>query len=119
MYRPLPWFALIPLISVAPVAPANDFPTLTRVEYVLGCMARHGGQTYDNLYACSCVLDRVAAALSHDDFAEAQVYAQLRSTAGERGSMFRDPPQAKVLRNQLEQATAAAEQQCFIKKGNS
>jgi YVTN family beta-propeller protein len=72
------------------VARANDFPTQARVEFVLGCMSEQGGQSYDTLYKCVCLVDAIAAEMSHDEFVQAQVFSQLRSTAGERGGVFRD-----------------------------
>ncbi|HEX7082437.1 MAG TPA: hypothetical protein VF329_15620 [Gammaproteobacteria bacterium] len=98
---------------------ANDFPTQARVEFVLGCMNEQGGQSYDTLYPCVCLIDRIAAAMSYEEFAEAQVFAQLRSTAGERGGVFRDPEQAQVLTEKLEAATEQGEAACFVGEGES
>ena len=47
----------------APVEPtplANDYPTRDRVEYVLNCVAQHGGLTYITQYACGCKIDKIA-----------------------------------------------------------
>jgi hypothetical protein len=95
---------------------ANDFPTQARVEFVLGCMSEQGGQSYDTLYKCVCLIDAIAAELSHDEFAEAQVFSQLRSTAGERGGVFRDPDQARSLIAKLDTAIEHGKAQCFIRK---
>jgi hypothetical protein len=46
------------------------------VEFVLGCMHEKGGQSYDTLYPCVCLIDRIAAAMSYAEFAQAQVFAQ-------------------------------------------
>jgi hypothetical protein len=94
---------------------ANDFPTQARVEFVLGCMNEQGGQSYDTLYKCVCLVDAIAAVLSHDEFVEAQVFSQLRSTAGERGGVFRDPDQASSLIAKLEAAIERGKAQCFIR----
>jgi len=98
------------------VALANDFPTQARVEFVLGCMNEQGGQSYDTLYKCVCLVDAIAAAMSHDEFVEAQVFSQLRSTAGERGGVFRDPDQARSLIEKLEAAIERGKAQCFVRK---
>ena len=79
------------LLAVPAIAAANDFPTQARVEFVLGCMNEQGGQSYDTLYKCVCLVDAIAAEMTHEEFAQAQVFSQLRSTAGERGGVFRDP----------------------------
>ena len=65
------------------LAHANDFPTQARVEYVLGCMDSHGGQKYENLYSCICVIDKIAENIAYDEYVEGEVFAQLRSTPGE------------------------------------
>jgi hypothetical protein len=104
------------MLVVPAIAAANDFPTQARVEFVLGCMNEQGGQTYDSLYKCVCLVDAIAAEMSHDEFAQAQVFSQLRSTAGERGGVFRDPDQARALVGKLEAAVERGKASCFIRK---
>jgi hypothetical protein len=53
---------------------ANDYPTSARVEYVQDCIGRHGGKLED-LYKCSCVIDRLAQKLTYDEFVEASTFA--------------------------------------------
>jgi hypothetical protein len=96
------------------VGAANDFPTQARVEFVLGCMNEQGGQSYDNLYRCVCVVDAIAAEMSHEEFAQAQVFSQLKSTAGERGGVFRDPDQAQSLVAKLAAVVERAKAQCVV-----
>ena len=115
MPKALP-IALLPLLLLPRVGAANDFPTQARVEFVLGCMNEQGGQSYDNLYKCVCVVDAIAAEMSHEEFAQAQVFSQLRSTAGERGGVFRDPDQARTLVDKLAAVTERAKTGCFIPK---
>jgi hypothetical protein len=98
-------------------ASANDFPTQARVEFVLGCMQQAGGQSYDTLYPCVCLIDRIAAAMTYAEFSEAQVFAQLRSTPGERGGVFRDPERATTLPEKLAAATAQGRAACFVADG--
>jgi hypothetical protein len=97
----------------APVR-ANDFPTQARVEYVLRCMDANGGQSYDTLYTCVCSIDRIAESFSYEDFSEAETFALLRSTAGERGGVFRDPDRARALQKKYQEVVAAAEQTCHV-----
>jgi len=101
---------LLPSLSVA-----NDFPTQARVEFVLGCMQAQGGQSYDTLYPCVCLIDMIAAEMSYAEFAEAQVFSQLRSTPGERGGVFRDPEQAQSLTAKLAAAIERGEAACFVR----
>lgn len=93
---------------------ANDFPTQARVEFVLSCMSERGGQSYDTLYPCVCIIDSIAEQMTYAEFAEAQVFRQLRSTAGERGGLFRDPEQAETLTEKLETAITQAESRCVV-----
>jgi hypothetical protein len=95
---------------------ANDFPTQARVEFVLGCMRDMGGQSYDTLYPCVCLIDRIADAMSFTEFAEASVYVQLRTTPGERGGVFRDPEQAASLSQKLEAAIESGQAACFVRR---
>lgn len=109
----------VALVSMLPgLCWANDFPTQARVEFVLGCMSEYGGQSYDTLYPCVCLVDRIAASMSYAEFAEARVFAQLRSIPGERGAEFRDPEQAHVLTAKLEAAVANGRAACFVRAAN-
>ncbi len=93
---------------------ANDFPTQARVEYVLRCMESHGGEKYENLYSCICVIDKIADTIAYDEYTEAEVFTQLRSTPGERGGVFRDPDRASLLVKKLKDAIGVAEKSCFV-----
>ncbi len=97
----------------AKVQEINDFPTLARVEYVMQCMQQHGGQNYDNLYHCACSMDKLAAKIKYEDYAQAQTFNYLFSMAGERGGEFRDPPQSEQLRERLKEAQTFAQDACF------
>ena len=101
----------------AQAAPSNDFPTLTRVEYVLSCMQEKGGKNYDNLYHCVCAVDHIASKMPHEEFLQAQTFETNKNLAGERGGVFRDPPQSKVLRDKLKAVTDEATAACFPNGG--
>jgi hypothetical protein len=112
------------VLAVSVMAPgmgveANDFPTLDRVDQVLTCMRGHGGQTLDNLYACSCAVDVVAAALSYDDFVEATTFKAFKSMPGERGGLFRESARGRKLVERLEEAEERAARSCFVGVGRS
>lgn len=100
---------VLPCASANPTA--NDFPTLARVEYVLRCMDYHGRQVYENMYSCVCSIDRIATEFSYDEFVKAEVLAQLRTTPGERGALFREGGQELVAK--YLEVTEAAEESCF------
>jgi hypothetical protein len=102
-------------VEAAPAVRINDFPTRDRVEYVLNCVAKHGGLTYITQYACGCKIDKIAEKMTFAEYESANTFTYLRSTPGEAGGVFRDPKQSKDLRKLLKEADAEAERQCFVK----
>ena len=94
----------------------NDYPTRDRVEYVLNCVAQHGGLTYINQYACGCKIDKIAEKLTFSEFESAKTFTYLsKGQTGDAGAVFRDPAQSKDLRTRLKEAEASAEKSCFVK----
>jgi hypothetical protein len=84
-------FVAVPLHAAAP---ANDYPTVARVEYVQECINRTGGHQ-GAMYQCACAIDRIAEKLTYDEFVEAQTFARYSTLPGEAGGIFRDPDDAK------------------------
>ena len=74
--------------AAAADSPVHDYPTVARVEFVQECIVGHGGKL-ENLYQCSCAIDRIANTFSYDDFVEASTYAKYSSLAGEGGAQKR------------------------------
>ncbi len=105
--------------AAAPVDVAtivNDYPTRDRVEYVLNCVAQHGGLTYITQYACGCKIDKIAEKLTFSEFESAKTFTYLsKGQTGDAGAVFRDPAQSKDLRKRLKDAEASAEKSCFVK----
>ncbi len=103
-------------ICVVPTAFAqtqtNDFPTQARVEYVIGCMNKLGGQNYNALYRCVCGIDAMATQFSYEEYTEAATFFMLRRTPGERGGVFRDPPRAQELIKKFKKVNSHAEATC-------
>jgi hypothetical protein len=93
----------------------NDYPTRDRVDYVLNCVAKHGGLNYINQYACGCKIDKIAEKLSFKEYESAQTFSYLKKTPGEKGAAFRDPEHGNDLRKRLKEAEQFAETQCFVK----
>lgn len=94
--------------------PPNDYPTATRADYVLGCMAANGN-TRAALLQCSCAIDAIAGLLPYADYerAETALALQLGGGVGGRVALFRDPPEIKAVIERLRQAQAEADLQCF------
>jgi hypothetical protein len=105
---------IIALMVAAPLARANDFPTATRVEFVLECMRDHKGGSFELLNKCSCVIDRLAEQYKLDDFVEAQTMAKAVTIAGERGSALRDNDEAQQAARQYRAKQKEAANACFL-----
>jgi hypothetical protein len=93
----------------------NQYPTRDRVDYVLNCVAKHGGLNYVNQYACGCKIDKIAEKLTFKDYEEAVTFGFMGKIAGEAGSAFRDPAEAKSLKKRIKEVEEGAESSCFVK----
>src|SRR6516225_8368670 len=99
--------------AAAPDAAENDYPTATRADYVIACMAANGN-TREALLKCSCAIDTIAALMpySHYEQAETALSLQAGGGVGGRVGLFRDPPQIKAVIEELRRAQAEANLQC-------
>jgi hypothetical protein len=95
--------------------PVHDYPTVARVEFVQECIGSHGGRL-ENLYQCSCAIDRIANALSYDEFVEASTYAKYSSLGGEGGGIFRDSDKARQLAKRYREVEAEAYRSCGLSR---
>ena len=108
-------FAALSSFSYGGSAVTNDFPTQARVEFVFGCMGELGGQSYNTLYPCVCVIDRIASRMSYRDYTAAETLSFLYSTPGEKGGIFRDAaPQSRKRIKNLQAVRREAEAACFV-----
>lgn len=105
--------ALLLVLLLPAAAGAHDYPTSGRVEYVLECMQKHDGK-YEYLYKCACVVDRIAAALPYDDYVEMSTALRNQTMAGERGAVFRDPPNVKAAAGKYKAIEAEAGKACLV-----
>ena len=104
---------LLSLLLAAPAAQANDFPTSSRVEYVLECMQKHESKG-EYLYKCSCVIDHIAKAMTHDEYLAMSTSLRNQTMAGERGAVFRDPPPIKEMAGKYKTIQANANKVCYV-----
>ena len=102
-----------PVAVVAQDAGAKGYPTVDRVEYVLECMQRNGGKQ-EFLYKCACVIDQIAEKFRYEDFVEAATAARFQGLAGERGGLFRDPPQTRDTAKRYTQVQSDAMKRCGV-----
>jgi hypothetical protein len=106
---------LRPQFAAAETTPprVNDYPTATRADYVIGCMAANGN-TRLALLKCSCAIDTIAGLMPYTDYekAETALSLQLGGGVGGRVGLFRDPPQIRAVIEELRRAQAEANLQC-------
>ena len=94
-------------------ASAHDYPTAGRVEFVLECMQRNAGKQ-EFVYKCACVIDEIAQKYSYDDFVEAATAARYQTLGGERGGLFRDPPETREQAKRYMQVQGEAMKRCNV-----
>ncbi|MEM7469270.1 MAG: hypothetical protein AAF387_20630 [Pseudomonadota bacterium] len=117
MHKPLKFVLVASLLGfVTQTSFANDYPTLERVDHVLTCMRLAGGQSVDNLYACSCEIDVISQHVAFDDFTEARTYEIYKRMPGEKGGIFRESARADEIVAKLTEARDDAKKRCFIGK---
>lgn len=105
-----------PVEQAEPAPFVSDYPTRDRVDYVLNCVAQHGGLTYISQYACGCKIDKIAEKLSFAEYEAAKTFTYLtKGQTGDAASAMRDPAQSKDLRKRLKDAEQFAEKSCFVK----
>src|SRR5262245_442484 len=95
------------------LAAPNDYPTSGRVEFVLECMQRNAGKQ-EFIYKCACVTDQIAQKYSYDDYGEASTAARFQSLGGERGGLFRDPPETRDVAKRYMQVQGEAMKRCDV-----
>ena len=101
-------------LAAGPVrAEGSDYPTSTRADYVIGCMAANGN-TREALLKCSCAIDTIASLMPYPDYEQAETALGLQAGGGVGGrvGLFRDPPQIKAVIEELRKAQAEANLQC-------
>lgn len=107
--------ALITLAQSAIAAPANQYPTVDRIEYVHACQRDHSDRpAQEMLYKCSCVIDTIADQLNYDDYVESSTAYYASSIAGERGQVIRTEVHTKHLADMFKSIQAAARKSCFV-----
>ena len=114
-----PMLALSVVLTIAPSmqgaaeqAPANDYPTVVRADYVFACM-QVNGQTRDALERCSCSIDAIATLLPFDRYEEAETIMRVRQLGGEKAAIFLSNPALRGKVDELKRAQVEAELRCF------
>ena len=109
--------AAMSLSLYAGTVSGNDFPTQARVEYVIACMNERGEQSYDTLYPCVCIVDRIASSMPYREYVEAETLTFLFSTPGEKGGVFRDAaPESRKRIKALKALREESEAACHVSR---
>ena len=110
--RPAAFTLLAGLLFAAPLALANDYPTATRVDYVLGCMAANG-QNHLVLQQCSCSIDVIAELIPYEEYESVETVMRMNDQRGELGVLFRTERGLQDQVRQFRSAQAEADLRCF------
>lgn len=104
-------FLALSLPARALEAPANDYPTVARADYVFACM-QVNGQTRDVLERCSCSIDVIAELLPYSAYEEAETVMSVVQRGGENVSMLHGPIFQEKIKS-LKRAQVEGELRCF------
>lgn len=92
-------------------APANNYPTIARADYVFACM-QVNGRSRQILEKCSCSIDVIADLLPYEKYEEAETIMSVRQKGGEAVSPLMTPEyQEKIL--EMKRAQVEGELRCF------
>ena len=89
----------------------NDYPTVTRADYIFGCM-QVNGNTRLALERCSCSIDVIASILPVDQYVDAETIMSVRQRGGESSAIFNGPIQLAQVKA-LKLAQIEGELRCF------
>lgn len=102
-------------LGSAGAAVGNDYPTLDRVEYVLGCARDASGPAQENIYKCTCVIDAIAEKLPFEQYVEYSTAVKAFTIGGERGEVMRGYTQGKEMAGAFRTIQAEARKACFMR----
>jgi hypothetical protein len=91
--------------------PPNDYPTVSRADYVYACMAVNG-QTREILEKCSCSIDEIANILPYNQYEEAETLMSVGLRGGENVAWTKAPEYQEKVKN-LKRAQVEGELRCF------
>lgn len=106
------------IMTLPSIGTANDFLTVTTVQYVQQCIELNGGKMnlYEATYKCSCVIDKLAEDFTQVEFEEANTGFQLKNLPGDRGGEFRDDKGVRSGISSFQEKHVVAYQTCKIRR---
>ena len=90
--------------------PANDYPTVSRADYIYACMAVNG-QTREVLEKCSCSINEIAAVLPFSEYGRGPLLS-LALKGGENVAWTHNPQMQEKVKN-MRRAQVEGELRCF------
>lgn len=105
-------FALALSMGARESVAETTYPTVTRVEYVLACLASYG-ENRDNMFRCACAIDYIASEISLTEYDQVETILRMRGVPGERTGMFRDVPWINQTLNKFDAVERKASAACF------
>lgn len=93
----------------------HDYPTVTRVEYVIVCMRDAPKASPEYMYKCSCVVDKIAEHLDYDEFIKESTTSDAISIGGERGEVMRGLKGGRQVARTFRGIENEARKACFMK----
>ncbi|MGH1357739.1 MAG: hypothetical protein ACRBC3_03145 [Burkholderiaceae bacterium] len=106
--------ALCILMGAAGSVQANEYPTLTRVEYVDACTQQFDRPRQELIYKCSCAIDKIAATVNHDTWIGLQTFNNAAPIAGERGAYLRERKDIRSHVKHYRALQSMAREKCFL-----
>ena len=106
---------LMPACASLAAGQANDFPTVSRVEYVVECMREAPVQSREYLYKCACVVDAIAQRMSYDEFVQESTVTNAITIGGERGEVARGMRGGRKVVRHFHEVENEARKACFMK----
>ena len=108
-------YALLLILCAAPLAYANDFPTVARVEFVLTCMRESKTPQQESMYKCSCAIDAIADKVRYSTWVDLSTIANATTIAGERGGVMRDMKDGRKMIASYRELRENAKKHCFLR----
>jgi hypothetical protein len=106
------------MMALPSIGTANDFLTVTTVQYVQQCIELNSGKMnlYESTYKCSCVIDKLAEDFTQTEFEEANTGFQLKNMPGDRGGEFRDDKNVRAGISSFQEKHVEAYEKCKIRR---
>jgi len=105
------------LVTLPSVTMANDFSTVTRVQYVLDCMDSNPKMNvYEASNKCSCVIDEIAKVFTQREFEDINTGYQMSNLPADRGGVFRDDDRVGTGIKAFKQVHAEAYDSCRVRR---